>query len=603
MTDKKRSSASIINRYRGNLRLQLIIVFAVIAAVIAGCFGLTRSLAPALSENLILRDEQAFAEARAQNLLSILEDGANSFVSGTLTPQDLARLDSVMALSDVYRQKFFDPAGRIFWSTRRDEIGSVQNTAAFDRVRSGETIAILAHKPAREVDGLQERVGIADGAVVRTVIELYIPYHDASGRFMGAIELYKDISDQTAVFARRFSIVANVIVTIGGVLLFFSILIILRLNNHRLIRVEMANQQERNALARQQELASQMKVLGDMNEWLQASNSLDELFSMVARFLSHLVPDTAGAIYVYSNSRDVLDGAATWNGASVHDHIHPQDCWSLRRGRTYFYDGGKLAIECTHATQNGSRAYLCFPILAHGETVGLIHLRSTIDGEAGRDSLKQTREFAQMCAEHISLAISNVQMRDTLQEKANRDPLTGLFNRRHLGEHLRSSLRTADRNGTSLSVIAFDIDHFKRFNDTYGHDAGDLVLTEVARFLREAAVDESEAAARLGGEEFALVLPAIEREDAIKRAETLRVKISEISLSYGGSVLPSVTISSGIACYPQDATTAHDLLLLSDAALYQAKSDGRNRVVGRPPKKGGVADAPETAMVIEHAAE
>ena len=164
------------------------------------------------------------------------------------------------------------------------------------------------------------------------------------------------------------------------------------------------------------------------------------------------------------------------------------------------------------------------------------------------------------------------------RELAITDPLTGLHNRRYLWELLGRELLKSHRNRTPVAAILADIDHFKRFNDTWGHEAGDLVLKRVADVIRE-HVRGSDIGCRYGGEELAVILPETTLEVAVERAERIRRGIAAVRLDYGGRPLDAVTSSFGVAMFPQHAGDAEALLRVADEALYEAKKTGRNRVV------------------------
>lgn len=324
------------------------------------------------------------------------------------------------------------------------------------------------------------------------------------------------------------------------------------------------------------QLAREVKLLGELNEWLQSSRSMGELFDMVAQFMAHMLPESEGTVYVYSNSRDVLDGSGSWNGGKLKNHIRPDECWGLRRGRTYTFGDSEVDFVCAHAEPHDDTPYFCFPILAHGETVGLMHLKALQN--ADMEAFHASRKLAQMCAEQVSLAIANVRMRDQLHDQSVRDPLTGLYNRRHMTDTLRKFIETAKRGTGTPSVISIDVDHFKKFNDNHGHDAGDMVLRAVGSVLQQAC-DGDDIACRPGGEEFMILLPDLDAEALSKRAETLRENIELISVSYGGKALPRITASIGLAQYPAHGTMPQDLMRAADNALYEAKAKGRNTVV------------------------
>jgi diguanylate cyclase (GGDEF)-like protein len=178
----------------------------------------------------------------------------------------------------------------------------------------------------------------------------------------------------------------------------------------------------------------------------------------------------------------------------------------------------------------------------------------------------------------LGLALQNALAHDRLQRLAALDALTGAFNRRFGMARLREEFGRAVRSRAPLGVIIFDIDHFKRVNDTYGHLLGDRVLARMAKAVRP-VVREGDVLVRYGGEEFLLVLPAASRADAAKIAERLRYLVEETSIADGEQTV-RVTISLGVTSYPEfDAADELELLALADKLLYNAKESGRNRVI------------------------
>ena len=347
---------------------------------------------------------------------------------------------------------------------------------------------------------------------------------------------------------------------------------------------EMARSVEvlQTASVERQKMSREARLLSELNEWLQCCKSLDELYQMVAQFLSRLLPDCAGSLYVYANSRDVLESAKAWNGGRITPPMHPDDCWALRRGRSYTFGGKEIDFPCAHVGSETPGKYCCIPILAHGETIGLLHLE--LGGDRGAEcahaqqlSLSEQQRLGLVCAEQISLAIANVKLRDQLRDQSIRDPLTGLFNRRYLLETCRRELSRATRAGQSVGVLSIDVDHFKKFNDNHGHDAGDTVLRAVGDCLQHNFRDE-DVPCRFGGEEFVVVLPGATAEAAARKAEDLRAKIEALAVRYLDGNLPRITISIGVAAFPRSGSTPQELLKVADDALYRAKQEGRNRV-------------------------
>jgi diguanylate cyclase (GGDEF)-like protein len=180
--------------------------------------------------------------------------------------------------------------------------------------------------------------------------------------------------------------------------------------------------------------------------------------------------------------------------------------------------------------------------------------------------------------EQLSLALSNLRLQDSLRTQSIRDPLTGLYNRRYLEESLTRELARCDRVNKPLSVLMIDLDHFKRFNDTHGHDGGDALLTHAGRVF-QAHCRAEDIACRYGGEEFTLILPEVDAERARQRAEEIRLAVEKLDVQHRRERLSSVTTSIGVGTFPDNARAMDELLRRADAALYKAKQQGRNRVV------------------------
>jgi diguanylate cyclase (GGDEF)-like protein len=181
-------------------------------------------------------------------------------------------------------------------------------------------------------------------------------------------------------------------------------------------------------------------------------------------------------------------------------------------------------------------------------------------------------------AEHIALALANLKLQETLRDQAIRDPLTGLFNRRYMEESLEREVSRAGRSGIPVGVIMLDIDHFKHFNDTFGHEAGDTLLGALGNFLR-AHIRGGDIACRYGGEEFTLILPDASFDATRDRAEQLREAVTKLNVLHRGETLGPITLSLGVATFPEHGSIGQAVLLAADGALYRAKHEGRNRVV------------------------
>ncbi|KXF90562.1 sensor domain-containing diguanylate cyclase [Phaeobacter inhibens] len=566
MSEKFRNAA------RQNLKW--VSVAAMLATVAAGsAWGVYKLPAP-IVDAMLEADIRKQAELWRRRVVLHLKHAEATFITGYVNDEDAKYLTLMPEASDVYRLKLFDETGRVFWSTRIDDVGTQNENPYFAaQVMQGVTYYKQVEKPATEIDGMNLHSTHVEHATPHNVAEVYTPISD-NGRVVGAVEFYTDVTTLRSTFITRVRMLLGALSTLGLLAMGLVSLVIFRTNQKQMRALSRKSDHERKLMDEQLRLAREVKLLGELNEWLQSSRSLDELFDMVSKFMTHILPNAEGSVYVYSNSRDVLDGWASWNGGDHKDHIHPDSCWGLRRGRLYEYGSGEVTFVCEHAEPHDGRPYFCFPILAHGETVGLMHLRAH---SADCENFAANKKLARMCAEQISMAISNVQMRDQLHDQSVRDPLTGLFNRRHMTETLRKSIGNSQNSGIPLSIIAVDVDHFKKFNDNHGHDAGDMVLRAVGSVL-EQACDRDEVACRPGGEEFTLILPGASQEDVMTKAELLRQAVEAIVVRYGEKALPGISISLGVAHYPRHGTMPQDLLRASDEALYEAKAKGRNQV-------------------------
>jgi diguanylate cyclase (GGDEF)-like protein len=328
--------------------------------------------------------------------------------------------------------------------------------------------------------------------------------------------------------------------------------------------------------------STQLALLGELSDLLQCCSSLEEAYAVVADALPKLFPTAmSGILYVFKSSRNAVEAATKWGQPPLSEtKFAPADCWSLRLGQPYWSDCPGTKPICQHLKEPGRGRYLCIPMIGQGDTLGVLHLEfvarleSNVALEGIQDSLQR---LAATIAGQIALSLSSLRLRETLRDQSIRDPLTGLFNRRFMEESLDRELQRATRKNRSLAVVFLDLDHFKRFNDTFGHDAGDTVLRRMAEVFRELFRGD-DVICRYGGEEFAVILPESNAIDAAKRANLLRAAARKIEIRYQGRVLNPVTFSVGVAAFPDSGATAEEILRAADQSLYQSKAEGRDRV-------------------------
>lgn len=323
--------------------------------------------------------------------------------------------------------------------------------------------------------------------------------------------------------------------------------------------------------------AAELRSLTELGQLLQACDDEREAHTVAAHGASRLFPQLSGALYLLGEDRRMAERAAAWGplGDTHPGTITLGACWALRRGRLHHADGA-TQLRCEHVDARAT-AHACLPVHAHGENLGVLTLWAT-DPAALARVLEPSRQIVLTAlAEQTGLAVANLRLRETLRALALRDPLTGLYNRRFVDEWLDRELQRALRNGESVSVLMMDIDHFKRFNDTHGHDGGDAALRDVGALLL-GTIRASDVACRLGGEEFALLLPGTASGGAETLAEKLRAAAEELAIPCRGPALGRLTLSIGVATFPEAGATADDVLHAADQALYRAKAQGRNCV-------------------------
>ncbi|WUR15983.1 diguanylate cyclase [[Empedobacter] haloabium] len=339
-------------------------------------------------------------------------------------------------------------------------------------------------------------------------------------------------------------------------------------------RANEASDQLRRAAAVAEKRNLQLLGGGDMLQALELAETTDESASIVARFFHRLLPGLCGSMYLYRHSRDVLERKASWGTADDPEIIEPLECWALRKGSAHD-DAHGHALRCGHAAAtDASSPRLCVPLVTQGNVIGFITLQGA--ALAAPDSADDRAWILQL-AEQAALALSNVELRVSLRLQSVIDPLTQLYNRRYLDETLKRELSRAERRGMPMAVLMIDLDHFKRVNDTFGHEGGDLLLRSVATILKQ-SVRAGDVPCRYGGEELVVLMPDCSLDKAAERAEAIRAAIAGLHLQFNAQVL-TATASLGVAAYPDSGIGAEMLVQEADAALYAAKRDGRNRVV------------------------
>ena len=339
-----------------------------------------------------------------------------------------------------------------------------------------------------------------------------------------------------------------------------------------------ANRGLEHSLAHIERTHRNFTQLSEFSSYLQASPTMQDALTCIAGYATQLFPSSAGAVYLIDDAKEHLVLHASWGLSAVLQQCFlPSECWALRRGQANRVEAGHQSLACPPlaAPQAAPAAAICQPLAAQANTFGLLYLEHHAPDLGGSDLRYR---LALAWAEDIGLALSNLQLRDTLRQQSIRDPLTGLFNRRHMNDVIGREFARAGRDGSQVAVAIVDVDHFTRINDRHGHDAGDLVLKAVAQTI-EGQVRDGDIVCRFGGEEFVVILPDISDAAALERAEQIRAAVAALDFSCGEHPVGKVTASLGVALYPLHGGGEAALVRAADAALYKAKETGRDRVV------------------------
>ena len=348
--------------------------------------------------------------------------------------------------------------------------------------------------------------------------------------------------------------------------------------------LKVANGRIGSLLAHTQRQVEEITQVSELSCLLQACTSTTEVYRVIPERMERLFRGYSGYIALLNESRTRVETVAAWgpNPPSQQAFV-PEECWALRRGSPHVSTPGSSALSCAHFPGGGTT--ICIPLIANGHALGTFALQDG-PGASAADSLAQAsawqRQVMSSLAEDIALAIANLGLREELRRQAIRDPLTGLYNRRYMQEFLDRELSRAARRSRSVAVLMVDLDHFKLYNDTYGHGAGDQALAGVGEVLLR-SVRAEDLACRYGGEEFCVILTECPLEQAVKRATEIRQRIRQCRLQRDDRARDPLTTSIGVAAFAETTDRGDLLLKFADEALYQAKRNGRDCVVAAKP--------------------
>ena len=501
----------------------------------------------------------------------------NQMISEISFPGDKLIMDDELNYSDkffktvnIFKKNFeiikirvFSSAGTIIFSTDKKEIGTKNINSYFvDIVSKGKKFSKFVKKDTFTLDG--EKISTH-------VVETYIPVMSYDG-FAGAFKIYHDITDEKRHFDNLLlhSYVSLFVISFGLLCaVFFSVSQAIKNLRKRLLAEQKMIEQKDELQLANEELSSLYDVTTVINQTLELAK-LQKIILKKMTTLSYLTLGPNGGVLLLKRGRLRLSTSigdkslilATFENKKIESVFnypikHPSEISSfvidIQKEKSSYQDGHKTSVF-----------YVIIPVIFVNEPIGIICLERGHDSFINENRLK----LLQTIGNQVGIAIKNAKHHERTKELTLKDPLTNLENRRVLDINLSKSIAVSERYNRDLSLIMIDIDYFKKYNDTYGHTAGDSLLVCIADLLRK-VIRKSGNIIRYGGEEFLVLLPETNTQEALKVAERIRKTVQSETTS---------TISLGIASFKQGISDK-EFIDRADKALYQAKNNGRNNVV------------------------
>jgi diguanylate cyclase (GGDEF)-like protein len=303
---------------------------------------------------------------------------------------------------------------------------------------------------------------------------------------------------------------------------------------------------------------------------LEMTNVEDGAYLVARRAMTSLIPGSTGYLMLADSSEAHLKPAMKYAGSQGRPGcgvVSPHDCPAIRKGQTAVYSDDRELDACPWLVDRSAEptSAVCIPVSTIGRSIGVLHLPGSADEIPDR----QTIVKLEAVAEQVGARIGTLRVMEKTHLQAATDPLTGLLNRRSLENQAQQLVHRAQ----PFALAMGDLDHFKKLNDTHGHDAGDRALRQFARIVRTVLRSE-DLVSRFGGEEFVVVFPGLSTAAAMSVLQRVQ---EQLLLTVAGGSMPAFTVTFGVA-HSGEATSLEELIRLADIALFQGKREGRNRV-------------------------
>jgi diguanylate cyclase (GGDEF)-like protein len=306
------------------------------------------------------------------------------------------------------------------------------------------------------------------------------------------------------------------------------------------VEAQRANDDLARSVSAVEETARQSELMTAARNELQLCVEVQQVYETAVTSFSRLLPGTSGCLYIINTSRNHVEVVSSWGIANHGDFNQPESCCALRSGQPRWRQPGVSEIHCAHFNAaTPPERYHCRPIVAYGNTIGFLYVQCSSDDVITRvqERMDAIRHVIQIAA----LAIATLNLRTKLENQSIRDSLTGLFNRHFMQISLEREMTRARRRKQIMAVLMLDADHFKRFNDTHGHAAGDAVLKAFAEIFRS-CIRAEDIPCRYGGEEFTIILPDTTVKGACDRADSILSTIANLKVTADST--PSSTLAS-----------------------------------------------------------
>ena len=309
---------------------------------------------------------------------------------------------------------------------------------------------------------------------------------------------------------------------------------------------------------------------------------MPEANRVITQFLPLLFSAVDGALYLLNNGTDMYELASGWGKTVESDEtFSPDACLAVRHRKVHQFNCAENEELCSHCAKGMKRGYIDVPMIAQGKILGVFHLEQKDEAEldAAGDMLTELgANLAVIVAGQLAFALSSIRLQEAVREQAVRDMLTGLYNRRYMEQALDKEIRQAARNKVTVGVVTLDLDCFGKFNDRHGYKSGDLVMRSLADFLKSNS-HPGDIICRGNGDEFAIICPRISPEMLKERAEGIREGLVNFNKRHQDLYREPLTLSLGIAIFPDDGKTSEQIIKLADMALNKAEQQGGNRIV------------------------